>query len=536
MSKERATKFIKYYEKLKADRTNWDNHWREIAEYILPNKDNVFGGKTPGQKKGTELFDATGVHSNILLASALHGMLTNPSLPWFGLTTGDEKLDADDDVRKWLQDCTRVMLNVMNNSNFQTEIHEVYLDQGSLGTGALLINEDDIDIVRFLSIPIYEMFIDENFKGVVCTVARCFKKPAKDIIDEYGEKVLEENDLLSLFTKDPHKEFEILHMIGENNSYNPHDEKIGNFKYYSETILKDKKVILRSKGFNTWPMPIPRWNKVSGEKYGRSPGMNALPDIKMINQMMKTTLRAAQKMIDPPLQAPDEGMMGPLKTTPGAINWYRAGSTDKVEPILTGGRVDFGFQMMDDVRKRIRSAFFIDQLQMPQGPQMTATEVMQRTEEQLRLLGPILGRQHNELLKPLVDRVFDICYRRNLFGKIPAKLAKLKKIDVQYSSQIAQAQKLAALESFNRMLSMSAPLMQMDPNVMDNMDTDQAFLYVAKTVGLPYELIRTKNSVKKLRDAKADQAQKIQDQQNEQHEAEVAAKAAPVLEMANAKQ
>lgn len=532
MNKDKENRLIKYYEKLKGDRANWDAHWLEVTENILPNKDNVYGGQSAGQKKGVEIYDGTGVHSNVLLAAALHGMLTNPSLPWFGLTTGLDELDSDDDVRKWLQDSSRIMLNVMNNSNFQTEIHEVYLDLGSLGTGALLITEDDTDVARFLSIPIYELYIDENYKGSVNTIARCFKKPIKDIVEEYGEEVFIEHNLQGML-KDPLKEFEILHIIGENTKYNPYVADLGNFKYFSETILKDKKITLRSKGFATWPMPTPRWNKVSGEKYGRSPGMNALPDIKMINQMMKTTLRAAQKMVDPALQAPDEGMMGPLKTTPGAINWYRAGTSDRVEPILTGGRVDFGFQLMDDVRKRIRSAFFIDQLQMPQGPQMTATEVMQRTEEQLRLLGPILGRQHNELLKPLVDRVFDICFRRGLFGKIPAKLAGLKKIDVQYSSQIAQAQKLAALESFNRMLSMASPLFQMDPNTLDNLDTDQAFHYISKTVGLPYELLRTKNNVKKLRDAKAEQAKAMQEQQAQQHEAEVGSKVAPVLEMGN---
>lgn len=532
MSKDSAVKFIKYYDKLKGARTNWDDHWRDIAEFILPSKDNIHGGNTAGEKKATDLYDTTGVHSNVLLAAALHGMLTNPSLPWFGLTTGDDTLDSDDEVRKWLQDSSRVMLNVMNNSNFQTEIHEVYLDLGSFGTGSLLINEDDVDIIRFLSIPIYEMYIDENYKGMVSTVARCFKKPIKDIVEEYGEEVFTENGLGSLL-KDPLKEFELLHVVGENSEFNPYHERVGSFKYYSETILKDKKITLRSKGFNTFPMAIPRWNKISGEKYGRSPGMNCLPDVKMINQLMKTTLRAGQKMIDPPLQAPDEGMMGPLRTTPGAINWYRAGTADRVVPIQTGGNPDFGFQLMDDVRKRIRSSFFIDQLQMPQGPQMTATEVMQRTEEQLRLLGPILGRQHNELLKPLVDRVFDICFRRNLFGQIPAKLSKLKKIDVQYSSQIAQAQKMAALESFNRMLGMAGPLFQMDPNTMDNLDTDQAFLYISKTVGLPYELIRTKNNVKKLRDAKAEQAKAMQEQQAQQSDAEIASKTAPVLEMGN---
>jgi hypothetical protein len=272
MSKDKAVKLIKYYDKMKADRHTWDSHWQEIAEYILPNKDDIHGTKTAGEKKFSDLYDGTAVHSNELLASALHGMLTNPTTPWFGLTTGVPALDADDDVRKWLQESVRSMHNIMNNSNFQTEIHETYLDIGSLGTGALLIDEDDNDIVRFLSIPIYQIYIDENYKGMVNTVARCFKKPIKDIVDEFGEEVFAANDCATLLKK-PHEEMEILHIVGENTAYNPFKIEYGNNRYYSEYILKDKKIVLDSKGYSTFPLAIPRWTKMSGEKYGRSPGM-----------------------------------------------------------------------------------------------------------------------------------------------------------------------------------------------------------------------------------------------------------------------
>jgi hypothetical protein len=532
---EKALKLIKYYEKLKADRATWESHWREIAEYIIPNKDAITGQKAAGEKKFSDLFDGTAVHSNELLASALHGMLTNPTTPWFGLTTGVPQLDQDDDVKKWLQDCVRVMHNIMNNSNFQTEIHEVYLDIGSFGTGALLIEEDDVDVLRFLSIPIYQMYIDENYKGMVSTVARCFKKPVKDIVDEFGEEIFEEHKLGDLL-KDPHKEFEVLHVIGENTKYNPHVIEVGNNKFYSEYILKEKKITLSSKGFNTWPMPVPRWTKISGEKYGRSPGMKSLPDIKMINQMMKVTLRSAQKVVDPPLQAPDDGIMGPIRTTPGAISYYRAGSQDRIEPLNTGARIDFGFQIMEDVRTRIRSAFFIDQLQLREGPQMTATEVQQRTEEQLRLLGPILGRQHNELLKPMVDRVFEICLKRGQFDKMPDKLSGLKKIDVQYSSMIARAQKTAELESFNRMIGLLGPMVQLDPTITDNIDADKTYQYISEKLGLPYEISRNKIDLKKLRDSRAEAAQKAQAQQDEAHQTEVMSKQAPVIQGMNGSQ
>lgn len=535
MKDEKALKLIKYYDKLRADRSTWDSHWREIAEFILPNKDAVNGQRTAGEKKFTDIFDSTGVHSNELLASALHGMLTNPTTPWFGLTTGVPQLDQDDEVRKWLQDSVRTMHNIMNASNFQTEIHEVYLDLGSFGTGALLIDEDDVDIVRFLSLPIYQIYIDENYKGLVNTVARCFKKPLKDIVDEFGEQVfhdLQQADLL----KDPHKEFEILHVVGENTKYNPHFIEVGNMKFYEEYILKDKKVTLASRGYNTFPLAIPRWTKMSGEKYGRSPGMKSLPDIKMINMMMKVTIRGAQKVVDPPLQAPDDGIMGPVRSTPGGITYYRAGSSDRVEPLNTGARPEIGFDIMEDVRTRIRSAFFIDQLQLRQSDRMTATEVQQRTEEQLRLLGPILGRQHNELLKPMVDRVFEICLKRGAFGKIPAKLAHLKKIDVQYSSMIARAQKMAELESLNRMIGLISPVLQLDPTIADNIDGDKYYSYVSDKLGLPYEITRTKIDLKKLREGRAEAANKAQSQQDEAHNADMMSKQAPVIAGANGQQ
>jgi hypothetical protein len=534
MKDEKAHKLIKYYEKLKGDRSTWESHWREIAEFVVPNKDAINGSKTAGEKKFGDLFDGTAVHSNELLASALHGMLTNPTTPWFGLTTGVPTLDRDDEVRKWLQESVRAMHNVMNNSNFQTEIHETYLDLGSFGTGSLLIEEDDIDVIRFLSLPIYQGYIDENYKGQVSAYCRCFPKPVKDIVDEFGEEVLKENGLEDLL-KNPHKDMEILHVVGENTKYNPHFVEVGNNRFYSEYILKDKKITLKTEGYNTFPMAVARWTKLSGEKYGRSPAMKSLPDTKMINQMMKVTIRAAQKVVDPPLMVPDDGI-STVRTTPGGISYYRAGSNDRIEPLQTGANINISMEIMEDVRTRIRSAFFIDQLQLREGPQMTATEVQQRTEEQLRLLGPILGRQHNELLKPLVDRVFEICLKRGVLPEIPAKLKGLKKIDVQYSSMIARAQKTAELESFNRMIGLCTPLFQLDPTVTDNLDADKAFEYISQTLSLPYEIIRNKLDVKKLRQGRSEAAQKMQQQQDEAHQTEVMSKAAPVIAGANGQQ
>jgi hypothetical protein len=294
-------------------------------------------------------------------------------------------------------------------------------------------------------------------------------------------------------------------------------------------VLKEHAKILSEGGFDEFPYAVPRWTKISGEMYGRSPAMKALPDIKMINQMMKVTLRAAQKIVDPILLLPDDGVVLPFKSSPGAINYYRAGSQDQIKPLETGSRIDFGYQVMEDVRTRIRSAFFIDQLQLREGPQMTATEVMQRTEEQLRLLAPVLGRLHHELLSPLIDRCFGILYRKRILPQAPEALQG-RKVDVQFSSMIARAQKTAELEGFNRFITFAGPIMQIQQDTVDNINGDDALRYIANKLDLPHEFIRYEVELKKLREARAQAAQEAAAQQQQMAQAEVVNKVAPAMQ------
>src|SRR3954466_8405696 len=155
------------FEKLKSERTTWESHWEDIANYIVPRRNDINTTYSPGAKRNLQILDNTGVQSNELLAGALHGLLTNPSSQWFELTTGDEELDNKDSIRLWLQKAGKRILNVLNNSNFQTEAHELYIDLTSIGTGAQTIEEDVRFIVRFSTKHIKEVFVAENSQGVI---------------------------------------------------------------------------------------------------------------------------------------------------------------------------------------------------------------------------------------------------------------------------------------------------------------------------------------------------------------------------------
>ncbi len=534
MSDANAEKVIKTFTAMEA-RPNWESHWLDVVEHVLPNKDNIYRfSRSPGEKKFQRLYDATGVHSCVLLASALHSMLTNPTLEWSDFTTDDPELDQRDDVSKFLQNATRKMMVIINNSNFHTESHELYLDLASIGTGGFRTEEDDVDVVRFHADHISSLWVKENSKGVIDTIARLFKWTGEQIIKEFGEKSVAGVSGLDpeRGTVDLTREYEVIHMVQPEVNYDPELKLDIKGKPFSSCyVLKELCHTLNEGGYYTFPEAVPRWTKVSGETYGRGPGMQALPDIKMIQQMMKTTIRGAQKQVDPPWMFPDDGVLLPLKLGPDSINYARAGTRENIFPLVSQSRIDFGFQMMEDCRSRIRAAFFIDQLQLKEGPQMTATEVQTRTEEQLRLMAPVLGRLHNEFLRPVIDRVFDICYRKGLFGEAP-DILQGKKINVRFNSMIARAQRASEVGTLQRFLGTLAPMMESMPEIADNVDGDATARWLAVTLGLPHEILRDQMDVQKRRKAAADQQAEMMKQQQQLNQAEVVGKMAPAMQKA----
>lgn len=533
-NKAQAARIIARHQKMKSMRSQWETHWQECADYVIPRKNDINRTSTAGSKKNLHLYDSTATQAAELLAGALHGMLTNPTSLFFGLTTADDKLNRNDVARLWLDQATRKMHNVLNNSNFQTEVHELYTDLTWAGTAGMLIEEDedesdDSQIIRFSSRHIAELFVEENNKGRIDTVYRVYKWKARQVLLEFGEENVPEV-IKKMAVQDPSRDFEIIHAC------EPRDKKLTKGKggplswpFASTFVLVEEGCVLREGGFREFPYAVPRWTKDSGETYGRSPAMNCLPDVKMINEMMKTTIRAAQKTVDPPLQAPDDGFIGPIRTTPAGMNYYRAGTTDRIEAFGNEGRVDFGIQMLADVRSRIRSAFYVDQLQLQQGPQMTATEVMQRTEEKLRLMGPMLGRQHNEFLNPTLTRVFNIMLRRGLLGQIPQVLSGAK-VEFQYTSAIAKAQKMSEGQSIMRTVQTIAPFVQADPTIMDNFDGDEAARFIADIYGMPATLLRKQKDRDGIREGRAKAAQEERKAMMDRHMAETAGKAVPAVE------
>ena len=522
-----AEKIVQKIEKLDGERGTWRNHWREVASFVLPRKDNIDHTRVQGEKVNQFLLDNTAVQSNVLLAGFMHTLLTNPNSEFFELSTGIPEIDDKDEVRLWLQKTTTIMHRILNESNFQTEVHENYIDLAAFGTACLSIEQDDATVVRFAARPIQDFFIAEDNKGMITEVYRKFKWNLTQVIQEFGEDVIKKsrNMAKAFEAKNMAEEFEIIHAVY------PREISPGALltkrPWISQYVLKDERVDLQVGHFTTFPYAVPRWSKSSGEVYGRSPAMNALPECKTLNLMVETTIRGAQKVIDPPLIATDDGFIGSIRTRPGAINFGRAGA--EIKPILNDSKVDFGFQMIEEKRQRIREAFFTDQLRLREGDRMTATEVEQRVDESFRFMGPVLSRMQAEFLRPIVERTFDLMDQVGLIEPAPEVLRD-RNLTARYTSMIARTQKQGEARAILRTIEQASPFISADPSVLDNIDGNKALKELARINNFPQSILRSEQEVKKIREGRANAQELDREEQLKSNTADNISKVQPALQ------
>ena len=272
--------------------------------------------------------------------------------------------------------------------------------------------------------------------------------------------------------------------------------------FVSHYVDVEHGILLSTGGYHEFPYQVPRWSTASRGLYGDSPAMMALPDVKMLNAMSKTTIIAAQKAVDPPLLAIDELAVRGLRTHPGGIIY---GGLDengrrRYEPLSSGGNVGLGLELEEQRRETVRQAFYFSLLLMVQQPNQTATEVLARQEEKLRLMGPHLGRIQAEFLDPLIRRQFGIMRRANLLPPTPRQLQG-SGIRVEYVSPLARAQRAGEGAAIVRALESLAPIGAIKPEIYDNIDADAAARALVQSFGAPNVLLRTATAVAEMRAA-----------------------------------
>jgi Bacteriophage head to tail connecting protein len=518
----------KQLEALKAERSTWETEWKDIQQFMLPHRGRWLRTDTNrGGRRYRKVYDGTATYALRTLSSGLMAGITSPARPWFKLTTPDPDLMKFGAVKIWLEEVEEALGAMFANSNVYNVLSDQYEELGGFGNGALLLYEDQKDIIRGYGMTVGEYWLandDRNetntlIREMQWTVGQCVQRFGKENVSRAALNLWNRGNLSAPLT--------VRHCIEQNDLYRP--GMIG-FKgkpwrsvWWEEGA--DKETLLGTGGFNSKPFLAPRWQTIGMDVYGRGVGSDVLGDTISLQAMTKKKARAVDKQIDPAMNLPGSMKQGGASYSldPGTNNYVdgmgqgiNATPAQAVTPNLS-----HFVQDIQEVQRRIEHGCYKDLFlmlhQMDRG-QITATEIIERKAEKLIGLGPVVERLNDEMLEPLIDRAFDILMsdvdedgNPNQVPPIPDELQGVK-LGVQFISIFRQAQQqedVTRTVGYVQNLALMAQAVG-DPSVMDNLDTDEAAQILGNKGGVPATVVASVEKRDAKRQARAQAEQQMQ--------------------------
>lgn len=498
-------KQVSRFNRLDSDRANWKNMWEDCARYGAPRRMGAIGPRADGDRRiSPQIYNPIGIQCVQTLAAAMHGMLMNPATDWLNIRMSDEQLDEQESAKHWTNGISKGISNALSSPHtaFHSQANQLLEDMSSLGTGVMYIGQQKSGNLFTRTHPIFECVIAENEYGFVDTVMRDSMYTVRQMVTIWGKAVSPK--VMALYDKSSYDhKFKVLNVCTpredyERDSTNKTPQHMPVAICYIE---EQEQSSLEESGVNQMPYVVPRWWVISGEVYGRSPLMTALPQVKVANAATRTVMRAAEKAVDPPLTVPHEGLVGPVRQYAGSLTYLR--NKTEIGQMPTSAQLPYAGEYIMKMDNAIRTTMFVDQVQFVGDFKMTATEVIQRQTERMRLLGPVLGRLENEFLNPLVERVFGIM---NDMRALPPPPQELQDADmrIEYSSPLARAQKSQIAQGFEQVISILEPLAKLGPDVAQQLF---APIDMSKVTPMLFEWFGVDNAMLKTDDQNAQATQ-----------------------------
>jgi hypothetical protein len=517
---------LKRWKALDTDRSSWRSHWIEISDNLLPRRGRYLleSAHTNPRIRSGKIYDSTGSFALRTMSAGMMTGLTSPARPWFRFRVHEELME-EDGVKTWLGEAAKVCRTLLSASNFYTSMATVYTELGAFGNGPVLRHRHPQRSIHYRPYTAGEYALAEDQFGDVSTLAREYQLTVSQCVENFVlGSITGEPDwsvvsptVKSLWDRGSYDTLvPVVHMIRPRtqNELDP-DRLDGANKPWADIYIEagsDKAldVVLREGGYDRKPFYAPRWDVRPGDIYGVSPAMEALPDIKQLNHQQRRKGQAIDKMVSPPMIA-HSTLRGKATTVlPSGVTYVDALTQDagfrpayQVDPRLNELREDIA-----EVQERVLRAFYADLFAMminSDRRQITATEVAERHEEKLVLLGPVLQRLNTDMLDPMIEDVFYIALEEGLLPEVPEAMINAD-IEVKYISLLAQAQEAVAASGIERSLGLAGNMAAVWPEIVDNVDPDKAYREYTEIVGTGPEILREQAEVDEIRRQRAQQA------------------------------
>lgn len=525
MIEEKVDAILRRAGEMENDRGTLDSHLEEVAARVLPSYVNQFTGKgeqySKGQKKTQEMYDSTAAISLTKFAAVMESLLTPRSSKWSRIVSVDKTLNNNRQAREWFESVNDLLFAYRNapKANFSSQKQEGYLQLGAFGTDPLFIDRPDgWQGFRYKSCNLANIYMKENHQGIIDTVYRRIPDmTARQAYQRWGDKIPDE--IKNKLKKNPDFECKFWHCVEPRDDvdYNRVDHKGMPFASYYVSVMGKK--LMEEGGYKTFPYAIGRHVTSPGEVYGRSPAMQVLPNIKVLNEQKKTVLKHGHRAVAPILLAHDDGVIDTFSLKPDALNF--GGVSADGRPLIQAlpvGNLAIARDMMTDEKQTIKDAFYVTlfEILVEDRRTMTATEVLERTREKGILLAPAMGRQQSESLGPQIEREVDLLLQQGLLPPMPPIVAQaMGEYKVEYDSPLSRMMRTEEASGFFRWSEMALKIAaeSQDPSVLDWIDVDAAMPELADINAVPVRWVSSMEKVQALREGrgKAQETQQLVD-------------------------
>jgi len=519
------------------------SHWRELSDFIRPRRSRFFTGDTNrGDRRNQKIVDATATLASRTCRAGMMAGISSPARPWLKVAIEDKNLMEQQDVKNYLHEVSTRMLGVFARSNLYTSLPVLYGDMADFATGAMLVEEDFENVLHTYTFPIGSYMLGNDDKGRVRVFAREFRLTVRQLIMKFGQvDLLGKPDwkkfslqVKNLWEQGQHDAWiDVVHIIEPNPEYdqNKIESKYKKFAscYYEQSMAGsnrdattgiDESVYLRESGYNYFPVLAPRWEVTDGDAYGTDcPGMTALGDIKQLMNEQKRKHQGIEKGIHPPMVGPTSMRTAKATTLPGDITFVDEREGQKGFRAAIQVQLDLQYLLQDiqAVQKIIGRAYYEDMfLMMSQSDrrEITATEINEKAQEKMFMIGQMLEQANVDLHNPLTDITFDFMLEQGLLPEAPAVLEGMR-LKVEYISVMAEAQKAVGLGALERFTTFSIGIANQtgDPSHIMKVDFDQVIDEYAFGSGVSPKVVRSDEVVQAMkaqREEKMAQAQALE--------------------------
>lgn len=513
-------------EALLQERSMYEADWRQVAEYVDPyagrhllNKDSLAPRKLPSRAK---IINSAASKALRTMDAGFMGGHTSKSSAWFRLGVSDPRLVDLKEVKVWLDDETQAIRDTLARSNFYTALPSLYHSRHLFGVGAIAVEDDDEDVVRFYTRNIGTFAIGLDRRGQCDTFWYSFNWTARQIkqkfepvvgMDGLPQKVrdaLNSNKLDQRFTVDCLIEPNPDAKDGARGAMERPYRQV----YWMQGGDTDAHGCLDYQGHYEMRVLAPRWGATGNDTYGPSPSTDALGDIKQLQYLEGVKLKLEDLLAEPPLALPESLRHKRASLNPGARVYVTPDQVGmKAEPLYTPDARGLNEVKTDlaVVEQRVQQAYYADLFRMLDyldDRQRTAYEISERKAEKVAMLGPALETLTDELLDPVIEIVYAIRLAKGLV-KPPPKAIDGIPLKVEYTSILAQAQKAGSTGSIEHVVSFAAMSAQAkgSPEPLDKLDLDAAIEAMHNGQGAPARILRSDEEVAALRAARAKQMQ-----------------------------